>query len=53
MVHKVGRQINKCFHVFFLKKIGNLDMTLVKDSLTINLICEQVTHEYSLGKRIF
>ena len=40
------------FPCIFLKKIGNLDMTLVKDSLTINLFCEQVTHEYSLGKRI-
>ena len=35
------------------KKIGDLDMTLVKDGLTINLLCEQTTHEYSLGERIF
>ena len=35
------------------KKTDDLDMTLVKDGLTINLPCKQATHEYSLGKRIF
>ena len=34
------------------KKTGDSDMTLVKDGLTINLLCEQATHEHSLGKRI-
>ena len=28
-------------------------MTLVKDGLIINLPCEEATHEYSLGERIF
>ena len=36
-----------------LKKIGDLDMNLVKDGLTINLPYEQTTHEYSFGERIF
>ena len=35
------------------KKTGDSDMTLVKDGLIINLPCEQATHEYSLGERIF
>ena len=35
------------------KKIGDSDMTLVKDGLIINLPCEQAAHEYSLGERIF
>ena len=35
------------------RKTGDLDMTLVKDGLTISLLCEQEMHEYSLGKRIF
>ena len=34
------------------KKISDLDVNLLKDGLTINLPCEQVAHEYSLGKRI-
>ena len=34
------------------KKIGDSDMTLVKDGLIINLPCEQAAHEYSLGERI-
>ena len=35
------------------KKINDSNMTLVKDGLTVNLPCEQATHEYSLGKKIF
>ena len=35
------------------KKINDLDMTLVKDGITINLPCEQATHDYSLGKILF
>ena len=35
------------------RKTGDLDMTSVKDGLTISLPCEQEMHEYSLGKRIF
>ena len=35
------------------KKTGDSNITLVKDGLTINLPCEQATHEYSLGNRIF
>ena len=35
------------------KKIGGSNMTLVKDVVTINLSCEQATHEYSLGKESF
>ena len=35
------------------KKIGDSNVTLLKDGLTINLPCEQVAHGYSLGKRIF
>ena len=35
------------------KKIGDSDMTLVKDGMIINLPCEQAAHEYSLGERIF
>ena len=35
------------------KKTGDSDMTLVKDGLTINLLCEQATHEYSLSKKSF
>ena len=35
------------------QKTSGSDMTLVKDGLTINLPCEQATHEYSLGERIF
>ena len=42
-----------CPHVLFLKKTSYSKMTLVKDGLTINLPCEQATHEYSLGKIIF
>ena len=35
------------------KKIGNLDMILLNDGLTINLPFEQGSQENSLGKRIF
>ena len=35
------------------KKIGDLDVTLLKYGLAINLLCEQEINEYSLGKRIF
>ena len=35
------------------KKTGDLDMTLVKDGLIINLPYEQAAHEYLLGKKIF
>ena len=28
-------------------------MTLVKDGMTINLHCDQASHEHALGKRIF
>ena len=35
------------------KKTGDLDMTLVKDGLIINLPYEQAAYEYSLGERIF
>ena len=34
------------------KKTGDLDMTLVKDGLTINLPYKQAIHEYLLGKKI-
>ena len=39
--------------ITLLKKIGDLKLTLLKDCLTINLPCEQVTYAYSLRKRIF
>ena len=35
------------------KKTGDSNVTLLKDSLTINLPCEQTVHGYSLGKRIY
>ena len=35
------------------KKIGDSNMILLKDGLTINLPCEQGSQENSLGKRIF
>ena len=35
------------------KKICDSNVTLLIDSLTINLPCEQAAHRYSLGKRIF
>ena len=35
------------------KNTGDSDMTLVKDGLTINLPCEQATHEQSMGKEYF
>ena len=35
------------------KKTSDSNVTLLKDGLTINLPCEQATHGYSLGKRIF
>ena len=41
------------FPCILSKKTGDSDMTLVKDGLIINLPCEQVAHEYSLGERIF
>ena len=34
------------------KKIGDSNVTLLKDSPTINLPYEQAAHGYSLGKRI-
>ena len=34
------------------KKIGDSNVTLLKDGLTINLPYEQVAQEYSLGKKI-
>ena len=34
------------------KKIGDSNVTLLNDGLTINLPCDQVANEYSLGKRI-
>ena len=34
------------------KKTGDLNVTLLKDGLTINLPYEQASHEYSLGKII-
>ena len=41
------------FPCILSKKTGNSYMTLLKDGLTINLPCEQVTHEYLSRKRIF
>ena len=35
------------------KKNSDSNVTLLKDSLTINLPCEQTSHGYSLGKRIY
>ena len=35
------------------KKIGDSNVTLQIDVMTINLPCEQAAHRYSLGKRIF
>ena len=35
------------------KKVGDSNVTLLIDGLIINLPCEQIAHEYSLGKRIF
>ena len=35
------------------KKIGDSNVTLLKDGLTINLPCEQAAQGYLLGKRIF
>ena len=35
------------------KKIGDSNVTLLNDGLTINIPCEKAAHEYSLGKRIF
>ena len=35
------------------KKTSDSNVTLLEDGLTINLPCEQATHGYSLGKRIF
>ena len=35
------------------KKIGDSNVTLLIDGLTINLPCEQTAHGYSSGKRIF
>ena len=35
------------------KKSGDLNVTLLKNGLTINLPYEQATHGYSLEKRIF
>ena len=35
------------------KKIDYSNVTLLNDGLTINLPCEQVADEYSLGKRVF
>ena len=32
------------------KKIGDSNVTLLKDCLTINLPCEQAAHGYSLAK---
>ena len=34
------------------KKTGDLNVTMLKDGQTINLSCEQVVYEYSLGKKI-
>ena len=39
------------FPCILSKKTGDSSMTLVKDGLTINLPCEQATHEYSLAKK--
>ena len=35
------------------KKTSDLNVTLLKNGMTINLPYEQVAHGYSLGKRIF
>ena len=35
------------------KKIGDSDMILLNDGLSINLPCKQGSQENSLGKRIF
>ena len=35
------------------KETGDLNVTLLKDGLAINLPCEQAALGYSLGKRIF
>ena len=37
----------------FSQKTSDSNVTLLNDSLTINLPCEKTTHGYSLGKRIF
>ena len=34
------------------KKIGDSNMILVKNGPTLNLLCKQASHEYSLDKRI-
>ena len=35
------------------KKIGDSNVTLLKDGLINNLLCEQTTHGYLSDKRIF
>ena len=35
------------------KKTDDLNMTLLKDGLTINLPCEQAAHGYSFGQNKF
>ena len=35
------------------KETSDSNMTLVKDGMTTNLHCDQASHEYALGKRIF
>ena len=35
------------------KKIGDSNVTLQNNGMTINLSCEQASHGYLLGKRIF
>ena len=39
------------FSCILSQKVDDLNMTLLKNGLTSNLPCEQVTHEYSFGKR--
>ena len=40
------------FPCILSQKVDDLNMTLLKNGLTSNLPCEQVTHEYSLAKEI-
>ena len=43
-----------CVPMYILSKnTGDSNVTLLKDGLTINLLCEQATYGYSLGKIIF
>ena len=35
------------------KKIGDSNLTLIKDGLTINLLCEQAEHGFHWAKEFF